>query len=102
MSEKKWTPGPWNIVETDKKVFGLITDDGDMIADLADARNAEANANLIAAAPDLLEACEDLPIDEFDLVDLDIDAAEFVDNCNAFIDAMRKAKAALSKARGES
>lgn len=59
MSESKFTPGPWHYgednarrleVSTEKKQIARINVafmDGD----------AEANARLIAAAPDLLKAC---------------------------------------------
>ncbi len=53
-----------------------------------------ANAHLIAAAPDLLEACADF-LEAFDLDDL----ANFTgEQC----DAILSARAAIAKARGES
>lgn len=45
MSASKHTPGPWKIV---KSKFG----------DLSIKSEVEANARLIAAAPELLEACK--------------------------------------------
>ena len=51
----KHTPGPWN------GLSGLIASEkGDHIATvwLTQDDNLEANARLIAAAPELLEACE--------------------------------------------
>src|SRR5690606_40113072 len=68
MAEPKWTPGPWQVCNTYHAVHGervrnialcgnahipqgngriLVPDD-----------EAKANAHLIAAAPDLYEACE--------------------------------------------
>jgi hypothetical protein len=56
----------------------------------------EANARLISASPDLLAACEALPLDcEFK------DAADFKDNSRAFLEAMSLARAAVAKAKGE-
>ena len=67
MGGRKYTPGPWK----SKKVMSgngtyyaeIITDDGRLIAEVAgcdwDGRNGEEgddNANLIVAAPDMLEA----------------------------------------------
>lgn len=57
---------------------------------------ARANAALIAAAPDLLAACEALP--DFDLERPD--AADFTDHAADFMRAMRLARAAIAKARG--
>jgi len=67
MTNTKHTPGPW---EVKKELTGLgnveflITDglddtpDGaDTIAHVIFSNEAQANARLIAAAPDLLEAC---------------------------------------------
>lgn len=58
----KHTPGPWNW-ENDRTI--LVAENGERIAsdadaqyDLLDGPNADANANLIAAAPDLLAACK--------------------------------------------
>ncbi len=55
--ESKSTPGPWKISENkcdieqdSESMFGICT----MYAD----ESSMANARLIAAAPDLLEACE--------------------------------------------
>ena len=48
----------------------------------------------------LVEALECLPFDMLDRED-NLDAAEFVDNCGAFMEAMRKGRTALKKARGE-
>jgi hypothetical protein len=58
VSEPKYTPGPWRF-----DVFGLITQEGSdlHIAQLHNKReedfpSREANGNLIAAAPELLNA----------------------------------------------
>lgn len=57
----------------------------------------QANAALLAAAPELLAACESLPLDMLDREDR-LDAAEFVDNSESFIRAMRLARDAITSA----
>jgi hypothetical protein len=55
--EMSRTPGPWR-VETDE--FDIVASDGELLATIFPMSqgkgDAEANARLIAAAPDLLEA----------------------------------------------
>ena len=58
MSEAKHTPGPW-IVDTDYIIQDGGTSDENTIAIVGDQEEWKANAHLIAAAPDLLEALED-------------------------------------------
>ena len=66
MSEPKWTPGPWNAIDcgTGWVVGPREADSDDYIADVhlhthgISDESAEANANLIAAAPELYEALE--------------------------------------------
>ena len=64
MTKKETTPGPWKVVPYDGEAFNIIThiagelsiiraDDGPV-----DLYGIEADARLIAAAPDLLKACE--------------------------------------------
>ena len=60
----KFTPGPWTAVPADEYHGHYVEDEtGETVCDLYfntskrnDFTNAEANARLIAAAPDLLEA----------------------------------------------
>lgn len=94
----KHTPGPW-----------AVDDDGDVcISDLerliaaVDRRNvtlrkdeAAANAALIAAAPDLLAACEALAEAQ-----QRADAGEHV-GFGLYVDAVDAARAAIAKAKGE-
>jgi hypothetical protein len=62
--EAKHTPGPWNVTEVDSRV--IITDNwakpfGGTIAELPHPDTHSyvmENARLIAAAPELLEACK--------------------------------------------
>jgi hypothetical protein len=51
------TPGPWEISENEAGELDICEEvGGDMLADLAKCKNAQANSRLIAAAPDLLAA----------------------------------------------
>lgn len=52
------TPGPWQIVRHNHRIIVQDEDGRFQLADagLADNRVAEANARLIAAAPEILEA----------------------------------------------
>jgi len=117
--EAKHTKGPWTIdngpksLDADHRLFeihsltGGKTNDGNVIAivvgDIFDhtvplKNQAEANARLIAAAPDLLEACKkayntlsearDLATDDENFDPTDID------------DTLNKIHAACSKATG--
>ena len=52
----KHTPGPWNIFNS--KIQGTWIDPIGLRVDNTRQDNWKANARLIAAAPELLEACE--------------------------------------------
>ena len=55
--ETKHTPGPWEeSVLSDGTEWTVIGPNEDMLADLSQCDNAEANARLIAAAPDMFAA----------------------------------------------
>lgn len=61
--KKEHTPGPWK-VRRDENVFDVITQNGNGItacscADRIDVKEDEANARLIAAAPDMLSALKE-------------------------------------------
>jgi len=79
------TPGPWIIDSDDGDIIEVVS--GDYF--IADVHRLEpkdewrANARLIAAAPELLEALEEL-----------VDLYEYEDNVS------RDARAAIAKARG--
>jgi len=96
MGEPKWTPGPWRKMQgkyTDTYVIvaGDYADEGqpDMWAEVVTPN--EMDASLIAAAPDLYEACEEaLRVLEVRGTKL---AAERM--------AVRLLQKALRKARGE-
>ena len=51
------TPGPWEISKNEAGELDICeAGAGNMLADLAKCKNAEANARLIAAAPEMLQA----------------------------------------------
>lgn len=65
MSEGKHTPGPWLVTKeydhNDDVIFAVEVEGGQRVCDLmTDFPEDEANARLIAAAPDMLEALEGL------------------------------------------
>jgi hypothetical protein len=55
MSETKHTPGPWQ-VEDSSDWMDIVDADGDLIAEIEPGECEKGNAQLIAAAPELLEA----------------------------------------------
>jgi hypothetical protein len=86
MSEKKWTPGPWADIQ------GYVTCRGGYNVATVKSHGTyegKANANLIAAAPDLYEALESL-----------IDAMQHPET-DFLCDEIGIARSALAKARGE-
>ncbi|MGN8346324.1 hypothetical protein ACLEJQ_22245 [Pseudomonas sp. SMV71] len=107
MTEHKHTPGPWVRCSTAPKIImsGSFIDghQGYMVGSVtgndnsgyyASEQEAEANAKLIAAAPDLLEALEYLKR-ELILSDVDLDYIE-----SHFRPWLNKAESAVAKARG--
>ena len=102
MSKPAFTPGPWGVEHTDEKLWvGPMRAEGGKVADVVapiewgrDYRpdflsKQEANAHLIASAPDLLQATVAL----YSL--LATDARYEGSEC------MDMARAAISRARGE-
>jgi hypothetical protein len=93
MSE--YTKGPWVISDADfnnvpknpNAEFAINSEDGWHVAEILDVTNPEADARLIAAAPELLEACK-----------------EFVRKCECgearSTRSYAQMKAAISKAEG--
>lgn len=92
----KHTPGPWSMFSNGFAV-GVCTHDSDVawtffedrgLLDTARSRDEdEANARLIAAAPDLLQAC--------------IYLAEGIEACGLTGVYLDQARAAIAKATGE-
>jgi len=98
----EWTKGPW-LIDYSSGDYAAIIDHRELTSDqrdiayingevgdadgFADAAVARANARLIAAAPDLYEAIEDI-------------IAHYYNGGDGYV-VMQQAKAALAKARGE-
>lgn len=97
MSKPKFTPGPWvnnqGLIESELE-HGWVND-GWRIAECFGPQ-AEINAHLIAAAPELYEACEAV-IRYQKLAESDANTGLLMSYAEAYI----KAEAALAKARGE-
>ena len=102
MSESKHTPGPWKPAMMNSRlmnvlphrVHGFIVQivggaDGQMVAHAhgRTEKECEANARLIAAAPDMLEALQGAA-----------EAFKPYDRFKVDVDAMRKLEAAIAKA----
>ena len=86
----KHTPGPWNRIKGDRNVYsaaGTVCKNPAILGGGSAAANWEANARLIAAAPDLLDAL-----------------SEIINDGGKFVmthETHRKARAAIARARGE-
>jgi hypothetical protein len=90
MSETKWTPGPWLAQECIRSGWDVVADDGHVVETTDEIGrygpiDRQANAHLIAAAPDLYEALR----------------ASVLMCINMPPAIERMAEAALAKARGE-
>jgi hypothetical protein len=88
----KYTPGPWKVVDiSDPMVY---PEDGStpicLITGMYHKPRKYANAKLIAAAPELLEACEDM-----------IATAEEVGLSIDFMTSIGKMRLAVAKAKDE-
>jgi hypothetical protein len=87
----KWTPGPWtncndSFIEAD--VSGkVVVEEMNTEIEFMEDEEITANANLIAAAPDLYEALEAILEERYENSELD--------------PLVNDARAALAKARGE-
>jgi len=99
MKEFKGTPGPW-VASTTERSIGPVSRDDDqsygMILPVAwvefdgDQRYQQANANLIAAAPELLEALQKM-----------VSKACKQNWNDAYPEEIQSAQAAIKKALGE-
>jgi len=61
MADFSHTPGPWSVVSHDEGEWGesyMILQDGNLMLPVAEMITQEADARLIAAAPDMAEALE--------------------------------------------
>lgn len=100
------TPGPWKVVSDpncdaigDRHAFGVQQEPNkwivaDVNGDLEDAAQIKANAYLIAAAPELLDALKEMRARLQRVDDLDVALGE---NVGAF-EAIARADAAIAKA----
>lgn len=99
-TQSKHTPGPWR-VRNDAKDWAIIGAEPSWVT-AVDKRNhsAEANAHLIAAAPDMLRALEAIRA----RIDGDWDHPSLVAmgplNTDIILDCARYADAAITRARG--
>jgi len=98
--ETKHTPGPWWVGEEDS-FDGIAVMYRDGMVPVANVqtgytdRNSEANARLIAAAPDLLAACVSLSS-----MEIFTESAADDDICIITVATVRKIRAAIAKATG--
>ena len=95
----KHTPGPWglsgaNTVHGADCIVAFVGTADEEVRRFSGERQS-ADAHLIAAAPDLLEACEML-------AEAQRLAAVGEDGFGAYVDAVDKARAAIKKAKGQS
>lgn len=106
------TPGPWQAVEVDEGIFHIDTATGSrtQIGDVATVYDAafpneyKANAALIAAAPELLEALENARIALTFYANWMRKHCPAGNNSSEYpfgLDAERQARAAIAKAKGQ-
>lgn len=97
MSDAKHTPGPWEVDEHDQIIVGGETTYGGrfVVCRMGNLENPQiaADARLIAAAPDLLKACEEM-LYHASLGPDEAGRQEWNDDC-------RRMEAAIRAARGE-
>ena len=89
------TPGPWSLGTKDCGGYPLMSEtEGHFcdICDVCEGNESQANARLIAAAPELLAACKRL----MDTVALNLDDTDPQD-----VEACQMAQDAIAKATGE-
>jgi hypothetical protein len=93
--EKKWTPGPWKVLNDQIKTPAGITLRVSGVAlpcgYVPQEDESYANAHLIAAAPELYEALEEIFFD----------GQDYAQRSGKYVSWLKKAEAALIKARGE-
>lgn len=105
MTQATHTPGPWIIEEVDDGQAVISAESKKwidfarvwVVTDGSTDKEGEANARLIAAAPELLEAC--LAMIEWDDREKD-HAVSFENRIELCTQAFTKARAAIAKATG--
>lgn len=93
----KYTKGPWKAVKDSPLTYAIViySSDYDVVAVLdTDNPNDKANAQLVAAAPDLLEACEKA------LHVIDDLSQDILTEDNEFLSEIIDIKEAIKKAKG--
>ena len=112
MSERKWTKGPWHRAGVKRNSLQIVASSGRHVADcqcsvgISDGEK-RANANLVAAAPDLYEAlAEFVKWVEDEATATAYDAGMGVSEWASFIptylsERFNIARAALQRAEGE-
>ncbi|HEM8344475.1 hypothetical protein O7C57_04475 [Providencia sp. 21OH12SH02B-Prov] len=101
--EFKGTPGPWVIdewsmtgIDSESKHVALVNYSHRGLPSDVYGDEHEANANLIAAAPELLESLREL-VSAMERYEIDVDESAPVEHKKM----MKKAKAAIVKALGQ-
>jgi hypothetical protein len=94
----KHTPGPWKAFrDATLNTQGLMGENGDLVFDVGTSEDGycprKADARLIAAAPDLLEACKDM-------VQVAIDEMGYGTYAMVEQSAIDKIRTAITKAEG--
>ena len=93
MKETKFTPGPWLFSSYKSGTSVIVIDGKEFDVATVNYPNRDANAHLIAAAPDLYEALEELHAEQ--------NGPPLEKYKTSWEKAIRKTEAALAKARGE-
>ena len=96
----KHTPGPWGVIIGDAGPIVFSGNKGSMVATCTKritSTERESNARLIAAAPELLEALQDM-IDSVIVLDVTESERSLV---SAAENAIAKARSAIAKATGD-
>jgi hypothetical protein len=104
----KHTPGPWVVWDYAGHTVGIVSYDGEPLAvaevvdygDMVDPAQMRADANLIAAAPDMLAALKAFEAEFADVITTD-SALPGTDAVDAVCYLWPTIKAALAKARGD-
>lgn len=98
MKNTKHTPGPWEVDELNNTtVWGKKQRFNMLVAKCGDAQiilqeEAEANARLIAAAPELLEACKKVKSDLFQYEGGRLSQQDLLNNIESLGKAIAKAE----------
>ncbi|MGK8745388.1 hypothetical protein ACRS6P_23250 [Pseudomonas aeruginosa] len=99
MSKQSYTPGPWDYWSgynpVDELEAQITSEDGDIVIASYNRQipEGEANAKLLAAAPELLEALQGM---------LEVYGGQYNDDClpksSSELDLIQQARAAIAKA----